>query len=356
MRDTDRDAVPYPNTAYFEAFSNFLLAQGSPQNTRSTYLNFVRHLADFLGPKSFVEVQRIDLTEFQGFLYRQRFAPGSRALAVHSIRKFYKFLERGEVVKMSPARFIHTPKQPQRLSSGLSEEKVERLIAAAASPRDLGVLEFLYATGCRRSEVSNMDVEEVRLTARSATVRRGKGGKDRIVFFGRPAARALDVYLQGRKVGPLFQTDHRIQKGGVSRDEYGVWRGYWRERTEDGKLRMESVRLGDYELPSKERAQIALEAYLSQRGLNHAKHQSRLSKGDVQRIVVGTAMRAGLGHITAHQLRHAFATHCVDHGMDIRYVQELLGHDSIRTTQKYLASSPAKLVEVHRKFFPEGDN
>jgi integrase/recombinase XerC len=115
------------------------------------------------------------------------------------------------------------------------------------------------------------------------------------------------------------------------------------------------VRLGDYELPSKERAQIALEAYLSQRGLDRAKHRSRLSKRDIQRIVVETGMRAGFWHVTAHQLRHAFATHCVDHGMDIRYVQELLGHDSIKTTQKYLASSPAKLIEVHRNFFPEGN-
>jgi site-specific recombinase XerD len=340
-----------PNSAYTEAFSSFLLAQGSSLNTRITYLNFVRHLGDFLGPKNFVDVQRNDLTEFQGFLYRQRFAPSSLALAVHALRQFYKFLERGEVVKMSPARFIHTPKQPRRLPTSLSEDKVERLIGAATSPRDLALLEFLYATGCRESEASNMGVEDVRLTARSATVRRGKGGKDRVVFFGRPATRALDVYLQGRKVGALFQTDHRIQKGGVSRDKWGAWWGYWRS-----ERRMKAVRLGDYEIPSKERAQIALESYLSKREVVSAKHQSRLSKRDIQRIVVETGMRAGLGHVTAHQLRHAFATHCVDHGMDIRYLQELLGHDSIRTTQKYLASSPAKLIEVHRKFFPEGNN
>jgi integrase/recombinase XerD len=353
MQNTNSNIVPYTNSAYVEAFDQFMLAQGSPLNTRVTYLNFVRHLGDFLGPKSFVDVQRFDLTEFQGFVYRQRFSPASRALAVHSIRKFYKFLEKGEVMKVSPARLIHTPKQPRKLPGSLSEEDVQLLIAAAKPPRDLALMEFTYATGCRKSEVSNMNVEDVRVTARSATVRRGKGGKDRVVFFGRPAAHALIQYLQGRDVGPLFLTEHRIQKGGVSQDERGVWRGYWRERSEDGELKMESVRLGDYELPSKERAQIALEAYLSQRGLDRAKHQSRLSKRDIQRIVVETGMRAGLGHVTPHQLRHAFATHCVDHGMDIRYVQELLGHDSIRTTQKYLASSPAKLIEVHRKFFRE---
>jgi site-specific recombinase XerD len=351
MRNANSNIDPYPNSAYFEAFSNFLLSQGSPQNPRVTYLNFVRHLGDFLGPKSFTAVHRFDLTQFQGFLYRQQFSPASRSLAVHSIRQFYKFLEKGDVVKVSPARFIHTPKQPRKLPSSLSEEQVQRLIGAAATPRDLALLEFLYATGCRESEASNMNVENVRLTARSATVRRGKGGKDRIVFFGRPAARALNEYLGGREVGTLFQTNHRIQKGGVSRDKWGAWWGYWRS-----ERKMKAVRLGDYEIPSKERAQLALEAYLSERRVVSAKHQSRLSKRDIQRIVVETGMRAGLGHVTAHQLRHAFATHCVDHGMDIRYVQELLGHDSIKTTQKYLASSPAKLIEVHRKFFPEGNN
>jgi len=356
MRNTNSNTVPYPNSAYFEAFNQFMQSQGSPRNTRITYLNFIRHLADFLGPKSFVEVQRFDLTEFQRFLYRKSYSPASLDLAVRSLRKFYRFLERGEVVKVSPARFIHAPKQAKRLSGGLSEDKIERLIAASGSPRDLALLEFDYATGCREEELSNMNVEDVRMTARSATVRRGKGGKDRIVLFGRPAAHALAVYLQGRRAGPLFLTEHRIQKGGVSRDEWGVWRGYWRETDEEGRTKMQSVRLGDYELPSKERAQIALQAYLFQRGLHRVKYQSRLSKRDIQRIVVETGMRAGLGHVTAHQLRHSFATHCVDHGMDIRYVQELLGHDSIRTTQKYLASSPAKLIEVHRKFFPGGNN
>jgi site-specific recombinase XerD len=349
---TDRESKA-PNSAYIEAFSNFLVAQGSPHNTRITYLNFVRHLADFLGPRSFVVVRLFDLTEFQGFLYRKQYSPASLALAVHSLRKFYKFLERGEAVSVSPARFIHTPKQPKRLPACPSEDDVQRLIAAATSPRDLALLEFLYATGCRESEASKMNVEEVRLSVRTATVRRGKGGKDRVVVFGRPAARAIRAYLGERSSGLLFRAEHQVQKGGVSRDEYGVWRGYWRERSEGGRLKMESVRLGDYEITSKEQAQLALEAYLLQLRVATADRRSRLSVRTIQRIVVATAMRAGLGHVNAHKLRHAFATHCVDHGMDIRYAQELLGHESIKTTQKYLASSPAKLIEVHRKFFQE---
>jgi site-specific recombinase XerD len=201
-----------------------------------------------------------------------------------------------------------------------------------------------------------MNVEDICLPARSATVRRGKGDKDRIVLFGRPAAKALKTYLNGRDKGPLFLTEPVIQKGGVSRDRWGAWRGFWRERDGAGKSAMRSVRLGDYELPTKERAQAALEAFLTRLPRQqHGREQKRLGKKDVWRVVVNTAMRAGLGHITTHQLRHSFATHCIDHGMDIRYLQELLGHTSLIATQKYLHSSPTKLLGVHRKFFKEAN-
>jgi site-specific recombinase XerC len=190
------------------SLQQFLLAQGSPQNTRVTYLNFVRHLGDFLGPKSFIQVQRFDLTEFQGFLYRQRYGSASRAPAVHATRKFYEFLEKGEVVKMSPARFIHTPKQPRKLPGSLSEEQVERLIGAAATPRDLALLEFAVSRVARTGSCFSGDLRPMLL-----------------------------MYLQGRKVGALFQTEHRIQKGGVSKDEWGTWRGYWRERDEEGEVK-----------------------------------------------------------------------------------------------------------------------
>jgi site-specific recombinase XerD len=345
----------HSNSQYLLAFDRFMEAQGTPENTRKSYHNFILRLSEFLGAKSFLAVRRFDLTEFQGFLYRQRFSNGSMAGAVFALRKFYDFLNMGEVMASCPARQMSTRKVPKRLPKNLSEEEINKLLAAANCPRDLALLEFLYATGCRCAEASCMNVEDVYLESRSAIVRRGKGDKDRIVLFGRPAAKALKNYLNGRTTGPLVMSEPAVQKGGVSRDRFGVWRGYWRESDGNGKSVMRSVRLGDYELPTKDRAQIALEAFLAkQPHRQHGREKNRLGKKDIWRVVVDTAMRAGLGHVTTHQLRHSFATHCVDHGMDLRYLQELLGHTSLVATQKYLHSSPAKLLEVHRKFFPDG--
>jgi site-specific recombinase XerD len=277
------------------------------------------------------------------------------ATAVFALRKFYDFLGMGGIVLSSPARMLETRKVPKRLPKDISEDHIQKLVAAARSPRDLALLEFLYATGCRKAEVANMNVEDVCLPARSATVRRGKGGKDRIVLFGRPAAQALEAYLGNRDRGPLFLSEPRFQRGSVSRQRYGVWYGYWREKNGDGRSVMRSVRLGDYELPTRERAQAALEAFLAGQGFapKSPREKRRLSEKGVWLVVVETAARAGLGHVTTHQLRHSFATHCIDHGMDIRYLQELLGHASLVATQKYLHSSPAKLLDAHRKFFPE---
>jgi site-specific recombinase XerD len=350
----------HPNSDYLLAFDRFMEAQGTPENTRKAYHNFIRRLSEFLGAKSFLEVSRFDLSEFRGFLYRHKFSDGSMASAVFALRKFYDFLSMGEVMLGSPARMLATRKVPKRLPKDIPEDQIKRLFAAAQSSRDLALLEFLYATGCRQAEVVNMNVEDICLPARSATVRRGKGDKDRIVLFGRPAARALKIYLNGRDRGPLFLTEPlkggASQKGGVSRDRWGTWRGFWREYDSAGKSVMRSVRLGDYELPTRERAQAALEAFLTRLPRRqHSREQKRLGKKDVWRVVVNTAMRAGLGHVTTHQLRHSFATHCIDHGMNIRYLQELLGHTSLVATQKYLHSSPAKLLEVHRKFFKEAN-
>jgi len=125
--------------------------------------------------------------------------------ALFALRSFYDFLRKGGVMKGCPPRLLSTRKIPKRLPRSLSEDAIKKLLAAAESPRDLALLEFLYATGCRVAEASNMNVEDVCFSARSAIVRRGKGAKDRIVLFGRPAAKALTAYLNGRTSGPLFK-------------------------------------------------------------------------------------------------------------------------------------------------------
>ena len=86
----------HPNSDYLLAFDRFMEAQGTPENTRKSYHNFIRRLSEFLGAKNFLEVSRFDLSEFRGFLYRQKFSDGSMASAVFALRKFYDFLSMGE--------------------------------------------------------------------------------------------------------------------------------------------------------------------------------------------------------------------------------------------------------------------
>jgi site-specific recombinase XerD len=201
------------------------------------------------------------------------------------------------------------------------------------------------------SELAHLRVEDVNLNAGSLIVRRGKGGDDRIALFGRPAAAALREYLEGRKVGPLFVSETTKQRGGVTRGKYGDWWGQWRE---GGKLR--SIRLGDYEIPTKERARQALDAFLLNNlpGLPRKAPSGGLTARSIYRIVVQAAKRAGITGVHPHCLRHSCATHCLNHGMDIRFVQELLGHTSLMATQKYLHLATANLQKVHAKFFPRG--
>lgn len=163
---------------------------------------------------------------------------------------------------------------------------------------------------------------------------------------------------------PLFRhlDSHvrKVQEGGVSRDRWGVWRGHWREPDGSGKRALKSVRLGDYELSTRERAREVLKTFLTARGIQgvrvnrKANPERALTARQLFRIIVGAAKRAGLTGVHPHTLRHSIATHCLNRGMDIRHVQELLGHTSLVATQKYLSVSTTNLKKVHTKFFPKG--
>ena len=119
---------------------------------------------------------------------------------------------------------------------------------------------------------------------------------------------------------------------------------------------MRTVRLGDCELPTKERARLALDAYLKNTNrLSLPEPDAKpLGKKGVYRVIVAAAKRAGITGVHPHALRHSCATHCLNHGMDIRHVQDLLGHTSLVATKKYLHLSPVNLKRVHSKFFPKG--
>ena len=170
-----------------------------------------------------------------------------------------------------------------------------------AGRRDRAAVELLYAAGLRVSELVGLDLGDIRLSQRTLRIR-GKGRKERVVPFGRPAAKALDAYL------PV--------------------RARWRKKVSDDEEPL----------------------FVNQRG-------SRLSDRSVRRILDSAVRRtAGLAHLHPHALRHAFATHLLEAGMDLRAIQELLGHSSLATTQVYTRVDLAHLMEVHRRSHPKSQD
>jgi site-specific recombinase XerD len=343
----------FNNAQLIERFEKWLLVCGKAERTRVNYGGAARQFAEFLVDKPLTAATKEDVRAFIGSLYTKGHAASTMQARLDALRVLFDCLQLGGQVRASVPRYILRRKVPKRLPHAKSEKEIERLIAAACNPRDRAILELGYASGLRVSELAHLDVEDVNLAARSLIVRRGKGGNDRLGLFGQKAAEALKEYLGGRKSGPLFIAQRRIQQGGVSKDRYGVWRGWWRDWSGDGKPRMQSVRLGDYELSTKERAREALKHFLDRRVIERAERSpQRMVVRSIYCVVVKTAKRAGISGVHPHILRHSMATHCVDHGMDIRHVQELLGHTSLVATQKYLHLSIVNLKRVHAKFFP----
>jgi integrase/recombinase XerC len=249
----------------------------------------------------------IDALAVRGFLGMLRDRNASKATIARklaALRSFFKFLIRRQIVEASPVASVKTPKQEKRLPRFLDEREVTKLLDApgeddAFPRRDKALLETLYSTGLRVSELVGLDVEDVDL--RSGLVRaRGKGKKERLVPIGSVAVQALQHYLEEerpRLLRPLDGTPtHAL--------------------------------------------------FLNRDG-------TRLSARSVRRVLTRYISRTGLPTRTSpHTLRHTFATHLLDRGADLRSVQELLGHESLATTQIYTHVTTERLREGYLQAHP----
>jgi len=247
---------------------------------------------------------------------RPRFAPSSIARAVAAVHSFHRFcLEEGLLVR-DPSEDVGAPRVPQGIPKALSEADVEALLGAVVGDdpralRDRAILETLYAGGVRISELVGLDLDDVDLHDGLARVL-GKGDKERVVPLGRGARDALGEYLAS------------------GRPELA--------RPRAAPRRAASTRR------SPARADHAV--FLNARG-------GRLTRQGAWMIVRDAGGRAGLGdRLFPHVLRHSCATHMLDHGADIRVVQELLGHASLSTTQVYTRVSPERLRAVYDQAHP----
>jgi integrase/recombinase XerD len=267
-----------------------------------------------------------------------------------ALRRFFDFLYMGGVVDAIAPRFVRSRRTKRAIPRVLGEGEVVRLIRSAESERDKAVLELLYATGCRVGEFVRIRIEDVDLRRRTIHVA-GKGG-ERTVFFGRRAAKAVRAYLGKRKSGPLFLPLPRKQHGCVSWSGR-VWGGYWIDYSKGNyPARRTMTYLGKN--ISYQEARALFKKKVPESRLQRPASQNSLCTAAVSRVIRQAASRADLGRVTAHMLRHSFATHLLARGADIRYIQELLGHTCLQTTQIYTRVVPASLKGVYERYHPRG--
>lgn len=298
-----------------DSFIDYLRSQkGYSDHTVKNYQVDLDHFLKFLvnreestGKKVIApELESVDfvvIREYLGRLYG-RYKRTTIARKLSAIRSFFYFLERKGLVQGNPAADISSPKQGRYIPTHLPVDEMFRLLEGPdrAKPlglRDLAILEVLYSCGIRVSELSGLNLSGIDSNQRLVKVL-GKGNKERIVPIGRKALKAMQDYVEATL--PLRKKAMRDPQ--------------------DEPL------------------------FINFRG-------GRLTTRSIGRIVKKYASQCGLmGEITPHSLRHTFATHLLDGGADLRSVQELLGHVSLSTTQKYTHVSLEKLMEVYDKAHP----
>lgn len=276
--------------------------RGFGHNTIVSYGSDLRDMAAFLereGVSSWSSVSRDHIARY--FESLADLSPRTKARRLASARSLFKYLEREGKLHKNPVTRIQIPKFSAGLPKFLTSSEVEALLAKpdAAQPlgkRDRAMLELLYATGLRVSELVELRIDQVHLEA-GYLVTRGKGDKERLVPLGDWALEALNIYL---------------------------------EDVRSKLLRTHSAR----------------EVFLNRYG-------QKLSRQGVWKLIKRYAAEAGIRKdITPHMLRHSFATHLLENGADLRVLQTLLGHVDISTTQIYTHVAGTRLKEIHRKHHP----
>ncbi|HEV2800464.1 MAG TPA: tyrosine recombinase XerC [Pyrinomonadaceae bacterium] len=301
----------------FEQFFEHLryernVSEHTLRNYRIDLGQFYDHLAPAdpgTGARREFDIKQIDhitIREWLSTLHAANKQKTSIARKLAALRTFFQFLVREGVVEMNPAKLVSTPRLEKKLPNHLTIEEAVRFIETPDIETDLGkrdraILEFLYGTGVRVSELVKLDLRDIDFKNKMAKVT-GKRRKQRIVPFGDPALYALMQYLTVR--GAFLNNAPPTE-----RDEQAVFLNY---------------------------------------------QGTRITTRSVGRMVDKyITICAGVHNISPHSLRHSFATHLLDSGADLRHIQELLGHARLSTTQIYTHVSMEKLIEVYDKTHPK---
>lgn len=288
---------------FLNEFIENLKSYGYSTHTIRNYSIDLSQFISFLKNKNktIEDVTHIDIRDFIGERIREKNSKTSIARKLSSIRSFFDFLVEKKILMHNPSEVISTPKLEKKIPSFLSEKEAINLLGEGESlieKRDLCILELLYSSGLRVSELVSLNWENVNLKNRVIRVK-GKGKKERIVPFGSHAERRLREW---------FRLRFEINKGNI--DEQAL--------------------------------------FINLRG-------GRLTPRSVERIVKKYGVELIGKRITPHSLRHSFATHLLMRGADLRVIQELLGHESLETTQRYTHLNIKELKDIYQKTHPRSN-
>ena len=284
------------------SFFTFLYVEkGLSKNTVDAYKNDLKDFLSWINKiniQDYKKVTETEINEYVAHLFKNGLKSSSVNRKISTLKSFYLFLIKKKLISLSPLSEVITPKKEQYLPSSMSEDEVEQLLQSPnieldIEIRDKAMIEMLYATGMRISELINLKMIDIDIE-RSVLKVLGKGSKERLVPFGEKASDSLSYYLKKRKKSSAKEVF--LSNRGKKMTRTGFWQ--------------------------------RIKIYLSREGLKDT--------------------------ISPHTLRHAFATHLLNRGADLRSVQLLLGHSDLSTTQIYTHIAKQRLGEVLKKHHPRG--
>jgi len=284
-------------------FLRHLREKNSSPHTIKAYAGDLENFSMYAGSREWKQIDHIAIRGFLSQLYEKGLSKTSVARSLAAVRSLYRWLAQEGVVDSNPAKLVATPKLPKKLPRVPTIEEMNTVLdgkmpeTAAFPERDRLMLELLYGCGIRNSELTGINLDDIRMSAEAILIR-GKGKKERYVPFGESARAALVAYLPARQA-VLAET----------------------RRNSNALL-------------------------LNQRG-------GRLTTRSVGRIIKKIAISKGLSpDVHPHTLRHAFGTHMLEEGADLRAIQELLGHERLATTQRYTQLSMKHVLQVYDQPHP----
>lgn len=293
-----------PTHPWMPGFLAYLRSEcGLANHSIEAYGRDLKRFCLWLGSRPIPSLNIRDLADYPAWLHEQQLAPASIARHLISLKMFFRYLQLENILQNNLVELLGSQKLWQRIPSVLGPSAVDELLQSPSKKqdklwrRDRALLELLYATGCRASEISNLQLHDLHLEEHFCRCL-GKGDKQRLVPLGERAIETLQTYLQHDR--PTLATCN---------------------------------------------ADVEPWVMLSRGG-------KRLRREAIWELVKKYAARIGATNISPHTLRHSFATHLLIGGADLRYVQEMLGHASIATTQIYTHVDPSRLKAIHQQFHP----